>query len=379
MTEQDLSFSIKEFRSRIEKVRDEMRLRQIDLLILDEIESMTWVCGYGVSETLWRAVCIPVEGEPFLVVRSLDIAPARERCWFSDIIGFKDWDDPVAVVAAEIRRRDLRTGIIGLDFRSQSLSVGRFEELKQVLPGANFHDFGNTIWRLRWIKSDAEVAYLRRAASIADAAMTAAVCAVKEGGRQRDVVTAAASTYLKLSADDALVGPLTSGSDWDSLHTHEHDHTLREGEVVHIELVPRVREYSARIMRSAVVGKATARQLADAETMIAAQDRQLAAIRPGALARDVDAIVRDALLASGLRQSYENVSGYTLGAYPSSTQRISDFSRVFTPAADWRIEEGMTFHMYTSARGLAVSETVLVTSAGAERLTQSPRKLFECA
>jgi Xaa-Pro aminopeptidase len=36
----------------------------------------------------------------------------------------------------------------------------------------------------------------------------------------------------------------------------------------------------------------------------------------------------------------------------------------------------MTLHMYTSAAGLALSETVLVTATGVERLTKSERKLF---
>ena len=49
---------------------------------------------------------------------------------------------------------------------------------------------------------------------------------------------------------------------------------------------------------------------------------------------------------------------------------------MFLPTADWTLEAGMVFHMYTSARGMSFSETVLVTETGAERLTQTERKLF---
>jgi hypothetical protein len=34
------------------------------------------------------------------------------------------------------------------------------------------------------------------------------------------------------------------------------------------------------------------------------------------------------------------------------------------------------FHVYASAKGLAFSETVLVTESGPERLTRSARRLF---
>jgi Xaa-Pro dipeptidase len=37
----------------------------------------------------------------------------------------------------------------------------------------------------------------------------------------------------------------------------------------------------------------------------------------------------------------------------------------------------MVFHMYASAHGVSFSEMVLVTPDGPERLTQTPRLLFE--
>lgn len=372
----DLSFSVEEFRDRLARTRRLMAERDIELLILDEIEAMTWISGYGVSETMWRALAIPAEGEPFMLIRSLDVLPARERSWFSDIVGFKDWEDPVVVFVEELRRRNLLDRKIGLDYQSHSMPIGRFIQLKALLEGRNIADFGKGIWELRWIKSPAEIGYLRKAAAVADAAILAAVKATRVGGRQRDVIKAAANTYLDLGADDGFVGPLTSGSSWDSLHGHEHAHELRRGDIVHIELVPRVREYSSRIMRSCVVGEPTPQQLAVMKELVAVQDAQLAAMRPGVEARHIDAIVREPLVKSGLRPQYDNITGYTLGFYPSSTQRISDFTHIFTPAADWVLKAGMSLHMYSSAAGLALSETVIVTETGVERLTRSERKLF---
>jgi Xaa-Pro aminopeptidase len=379
MTKQDLSFSVAEFKERLERVRGFMRAKELDLLILDEIEALSYVTGYGVSETLWRACAVPLEGEPFLMVRSLDVAPARERSWVTDILGFKDWQDPVAFFVREIERQGWRINRVGLDFRSHSMPLARFEQLRNLLPKTVFVDFGDGIWELRLKKSEAEIGYLRQAAAIADAAMAKAVKAVCAGGSQRDVAKAAASTYIELGADDGLVGPLTSGNDWDSLHGHLHSHALQPGAIVHIELVPRVREYSSRIMRSAIVGKATPEQRRIAETLIRLQDKQIAALKPGAVARDIDRIVREPLLETGLRPTYDNITGYTLGAYPYPTLMISDFNRIFTPTADWTVEAGMVVHMYTSAHGLAMSESILVTESGSERLTKTERTIFECS
>ncbi|HEX2113382.1 MAG TPA: Xaa-Pro peptidase family protein [Alphaproteobacteria bacterium] len=376
MADKDLSFSIEEFRARLGRVRELMQAERLDALILDDIEAMTYVSGYGVSETLWRACIVPAAGDPCLVLRALDVAPARERSWLADFVGFRDWEDPVAVVSDQVCRRTGGRARIGVDLHSTSMSAGRFERLRQALPDRTFVDFGNAMWDIRARKSAAELVHMRRAAAIADAAMAEAIAAVREGGSERDVARAAALAYMQCGADDALVGPLTSGRSWDSLHGHLHDHPLEPGAVMHIELVPRVRDYSSRIMRSVVVGPPNRKQLAAAKTMIALQDAQIAALRPGARACDVDKVLRQGMIDAGLRQSYDNVTGYTLGAYPYPTLRISDFHRAFTPAATWSVEAGMTFHMYTSAEGLAFSETVLVTEGGPERLTRTERKLF---
>ena len=116
-----------------------------------------------------------------------------------------------------------------------------------------------------------------------------------------------------------------------------------------------------------------------AETLIALQDAQIAAMVPGAWARDVDAILREGAVAAGLRPDYVNNTGYTLGYYFDQAPRSSDFTRRFTADADWRLEAGMVFHMYTSATaGIAFSETVHVTPQGPELLTTTERRLFQC-
>lgn len=102
-------------------------------------------------------------------------------------------------------------------------------------------------------------------------------------------------------------------------------------------------------------------------------------MKPGAVAKDIDALARNAVLKAGLRQDYASITGYTLGYYPKTTPRTSDFSHVFLPTAEWLLEAGMVFHMYLYAAGLAISETVLVTENGCERLTKIPRQLFTTA
>ena len=366
-----------EMAMRVAALRARMVEHGIDLALFDEMEALFWLAGYANSENRWRACLVPLAGEPFFIIRALDATPLRESTWLSDIVAYRDWDDPITVLAQATAARGFANGTIGTDHYSYCMPVARFARLREALPRARFVDIGRIVWELRLIKSPAEIALLRRAAAIADTAVVASLALCKPGGSQRDVAAAAIASYLANGADPGPAGPITAGRGWDFMHRRLREEPLAAGDVVHIELAPRFRGYSARIMRCAVCGGASDEQRAMAERICALQDAQIAAMHPGAPARDVDALLRRPMLHDKLRPSFDNISGYTLGYYHPASPHTSDFTRCFHPAAEWRLEAGMVCHMYASAQGLSFSETVLVTPDGPERLTRTPRILFE--
>lgn len=369
-------FTAEEFAGRVARLRERMRATGVQVALLDEIEAMTWLSGYGNSENRWRCVGIPLEGEPFFLIRALDASPCRDRSWIADVPTFRDWEDPMPVLAAALARRGLDRAAIGLDFNSYCMPLARFARLQAALPGARFVDLGPVVWELRLTKSPAELSLLQRAAGIADVALLCAASRCVPGASQRDAAREAMDAFVRLGADPGPPGPITAGRGWDFLHGHLGDAPLREGDVVHVELTPRIHGYSARVMRCVSVGEPAPVLLDAAARLAAIQDRQIAAMRPGALASDVDATLRQGVLEAGLRDHYDNITGYTLGLYAPAGPRTSDFTRIFTPDARWRLEPGTVFHMYASAGGASLSETVLVGEDGPEVLTDLPRGIL---
>jgi Xaa-Pro aminopeptidase len=369
-------FDAAEFARRAERVRAALGGSGVDVALFDEIEAMTWISGYGNSENRWRCVGLPVAADPFFLIRALDAGPCRQRSWIADVATFQDWDDPMPVLARCLAARGLASGRIGLDLGSYCMPPARLARLRAALPEAEVVDIGPLIWELRLVKSPAEIALLRRAGAVADRALLATAAACVPGATQRLAAKVAVSAFVDLGADPGPPGPISAGRGWDFLHGHLDDVPLRAGDVVHIELTPRIGGYSARLMRCAVLGEPNAALRHAAERLADIQDRQIAAMRPGASAAAIDAILREAVLAEGLRESYDNITGYTLGFYAAAGPRTSDFTRIFHPGAQWRLEPGMVFHMYASAAGVSFSETVHVTAEGPERLTNLPRTLL---
>lgn len=369
-------FAPAEFDVRLARLKERLRAAEVDVALFDEIEAMTWVSGFGSSANRWRCVAIPLEAEPFFLIRALDASVCRQRSWIGDVPTFRDWEDPMPALAAALAARGLDRARIGLDFESYGTSLRRFAAMQAALPGARFVDIGPVVAELRLIKSPAEIELLRRAAAIADEALRRAAAVCVPGGSQREAAKVAQMTFVEMGGDPYRPGPITAGRGWDFLHGHLGDAPLAPGDVVHIELTPRIHGYSARVMRCVVLGEPEPERQRAAEILAGLQDRQIAALKPGARAADVDAILREGVIASGLRDNYDNITGYTLGLYGDAGPRTSDFTRILHPGADWRVGAGMVFHIYASAGGAALSESVLVTETGPELLTHLPRGLL---
>lgn len=378
MAGQHPHFNTAEFAGRIARLRAKLAEANVDAGLFDEIEAMAWLSGYGNSENRWRCVVIPTDPsrDPFFLIRALDAGPCRRRTWIEDVPEYRDWEDPFSLLAAKLGERGLAAGRIGLDFNSYGMPIGRFEKMKRALPNVEWVDLGPLVWELRLIKSAAEIGLLERASAIADETMRRVAHVCKPGASQREAARVAVSSYVELGADPGPPGPISAGRGWDFLHAHLEAGELGDGDVVHVELIPSVGGYSARTMRCVTVGGPASELVKAAAKLEAIQSRQIAAMKPGAAAREIDAILRDGVVAAGLRDTFDNITGYTLGLYAPAGPRTSDFTRMFCPASDWLLEAGMVFHMYAAAAGVSFSETVLVTDTGARCLTGLPRTLL---
>jgi Xaa-Pro aminopeptidase len=366
-----LAFPFDEYEERLLKLRQRMEAAGADVLIIDEFEHLAYYTGHIPTAAMYQCCLMPAAGDPIMIVRSLDGPMLKEMSWVGDQLLFNDDEDPLAVVIAETRRRGWSNGRIAVETDSHMMLPARLARLKDGLPGATFVDFANHMWELRLRKSPREIAYLRRCAEICDVATLAGARASREGTPEREVAAAITSAALRAGADNTRLVLMQSGPRSSTLHGGLGDRILQAADIVHIEMVPHYRGYTARSMRPVSVDQPSARLREVAEKLATFQDEQFAAMKPGALASDVDRILREQVLSAGLRETYTNITGYTLGLV--TIPRTSDFTRVFLPNSNWRLEDNMVFHMYCWAEGIAFSETILVTPAGGERLTKLDR------
>jgi Xaa-Pro dipeptidase len=236
--------------------------------------------------------------------------------------------------------------------------------------------------RLRWRKSEEELAVLRTAAELTDRSARAFADALAPGVTEHELVAAVEAAYLPLGGSNHIhYVSVTSMADPDRCVPSQWPTSRRvqEGDVVTFELSTSwVPDYPGQLLRTFVVGAEPAplyRKLHDVAEQ--AFDAITAQLRAGATAAELvaaSAVVEQ----NGFTTVDDLVHGFGGGYLPPV---LGTSSRTLEPVPDLVLESGMTVVVQPNVStadlrsGVQVGELVLVTDDGHEPLHAFPRGL----
>ena len=367
-------FAPSEIRERVSRIQAQLEEHEQDALLAFFPESVTWATGFftrGYSS--FQFAIIPVDSEPLIVCRDVEAYYLDLTAVFPGRALWSDSDDKNQVAIDAITSSVGPRAKLAIETFAWPLSAGRFEALKAGLPDIEWSDGSGIVSRMRLIKSAAEIEYQRAAARAAEAGMQAGVAAAVTGATEREMAADVCAAMVRAGSDRPGPGVLSSGERALYLHGGYTDRALSRGDVVQLETTPHVRHYHARFMRPIKVGEATDEDFATVESIVRIQDAALAEVRPGVAATVPDGVYREGALGLGLVAEYTNKTFYSVGLLiePTGGEPLEAH-----PEANWIFEPGMTLHTYILARGFGMSETILITDDGYERLTRYARKLL---
>ena len=377
----DLAFAVSEYSERVGRVRSLMDEHGIELLLVFVPENVTYLTGYeSIGYSSYQCLCLPLTGNPLLLVREMELAVARSTTWLDEFATSGDTDDPVERTRQTLQEHGWLNLRIGIEETGPFLTARTWKRLTQSLAASQVIDGSGLVENCRRVKSYAETEYTRRACRLAEAGMTAAMAAIRPGVTENDVAVAAYGAMIHGGSDFLAADPIvTSGPRSGIAHTTFGNRKLEPGDTVLIELGPCQRRYFGALMRTASVGPVSRQVSRLAEVVRNALESAIEAIRPGVRSGDVDEACRSVIERAGCEPYFRKRTGYSVGV-------------AFAP--DWgeghivslrrddptRLEPGMVFHIPPALRifqqcGVGMSETVLVTDRGCEVLTLFPRQL----
>lgn len=363
-------FSPQEFQDRHRRVRERMKDKAIDALIVTRGENIFYGSGYKASHfASWlcelHALVIPAAGAPRIMTRTLEREAANIQ--FTDAPKlYMDHEDPYAVLVDILRESGNTAGTLGIEERFLKLS--QFKKLQTSLPEAKFVDVTGLIEGVAATPSDAESACLRRAAQVTKIGLETGLRAAKEGvypyqiiGKIHDAMYAAGQRDFDMS----LVA-VWSGPQGGRMHDTSTTEPIKKGDIVTVEIMGVDTHYRAGSQACIYIGdQAPPKNIADAHGLVTRmQTKAKESVKAGVTANDIYQ-AGNAVYRAAKGTDYFRRCGGSMGLTIFTLDLVKGRQDVLKPGVALLIQT-----LVDDPVLLTCASTVMVTQDGYEELTK---------
>ena len=262
---------------------------------------------------------------------------------------------------------------VGLE--ATSWTIAEYESMREAAPTVAFLGVKGRVEALRQIKDEAEIAAIRESVRYAERAFTMLRAGLRLGESEKDVADLLEGYLRRCGATGASFPPIVAVGARSALpHARPTATTvIGQDDFVLVDWGATGRPYKSDLTRVLVTGKVTSTFEAIYRTVLTAQERGIAAIRPGVKAHDVDAEARSVIEEAGFGRFFDHGLGHGLGMDIHEAPRLRKESEVtLEPGMVITVEPGVYLPEWG---GIRIEDDVLVTPDGCEVLSHVAKSL----
>jgi Xaa-Pro dipeptidase len=315
-----LHFERGEFAERMARARAALREADLAALLIFAQETHYYLTGFdSAGFVFFQCAILTADDRPItLLTRRPDLEQARRTSIIEDIRIWYDLEgaDPARDLKAILKEKGLQGSRVGIELNTFGLTGFNHERVRRRLDGwCELVDSSDLVRGLRVIKSPAELAYMRKAAALADDALVAMVSTARPGAFEGNIAAAGAKVILEGGGDPPPSGPVLGSGDRALLVRSATGYRhLDAVDQLTIEFAASYRYYCACLMRTVAVGKGNHRQRAMFEATRDALGAMTETVRPGRPLGEIDDAHRRVFDVAGYGASRLGACGYSLGA-----------------------------------------------------------------
>ncbi len=371
-----LHFSKEEFLNRKVKTLNSMKNEGVDALIMFRQESMYWLTGYDTfGYVFFQALVLDQKGNVILLTRAPDLRQAQNTSNISDIRIWVDKDganpaDDLKIILDEL---NLKGKKIGVEYEAYGLTGRNALRVNTVLQNyCSIEDKSELITKIRVIKSNEEISYVKKAANLADKALDEVWKHAKAGVSESKILAEMNRVIFEgggdYPANEFIIG---SGKNALLCRYQAEKQILNNQDQLTIEWAGTYRHYHSAMFRTIPIGKSDPRHHKMHEACVEALTNCENKLKPGNKIGEVFDVHAKTFDDNGFKNSRMNACGYSLGA--TFSPNWMDWPMLYT-GNPYEIQPGNVFFMHMilmdSENQLAMNlgETYLVTEKGNERL-----------
>ncbi|MDR1309538.1 MAG: M24 family metallopeptidase [Deltaproteobacteria bacterium] len=386
-----MNFGLGEYAERLQKVKDSMSVRGIEILIVSDPSNMHWLTGYdGWSFYVHQGLLVSLDlPEPVWWGRGMDGNGARLTTYLAPG-SIRPYEDgyvqnpqrhPMSFVAGLLRELGLDRKAVAAEADNYWYTAKCQATLARELGREPLDATGLVNW-CRLVKSPAEIGFLKKAALVCQGVMRAAVDNVRPGRLERE---AAAEVYRACllgadgaSGDHPAIFPIMPSNERTSCAHLGWDpgRAYASGDLVLLELCGVHLRYHCPLSRTVFLGRPPEKLRHVEKAVLSGVEAVLGFIRPGVLAEEVEARWREATAPYGVVKPSR--LGYSIGA--SYVPDWGERTVSLRPGDGTVLKAGMALHVmpgiWEDDLGFESSEPILVTEGGCEPLVSFPRGIL---
>ena len=388
-------FPAAEYGDRARRVRDEMRARGIDTLLVSSPPNITWLTGY---DSIWYRRTTPT---------SLALHLGSDTSVFFDSISHRDLinsgtgrfdeavffdrrqaDPAVGTVVDELARRGWLAGTAAVEYWSTAPGGPVLRELDQGMQkaGAKVVDGSWLVDRIKMVMSPAETKMMRTAAAIADAAMQVVQAEMRPGMTELEIQGLAQYTMSQHGGEDpAIRTAVRSGTRGAAHHVPPSRRKIQGGDIVWVDFSASYNRYHADLARIYSIGEPDPRWTNMYEKAAGSVERVLEEMRPGDPMRKLHDVANAYIEEVGLAKYAWLIGGYDMGiAIPPDWVGHTFHSGLGFEAVNFEV--GMTTNYenvfdiveeeWPGGKGGSYIEMLLMTEDGLEILSKLDRHMI---
>lgn len=382
-----LGFPVAEYERRLQKIANQMELKDIDAVILTSDENTFYFSGF--NSIVWDSkvstpgvVVITKDGSMILATTKGGAETAKVTSCVEDIRAFGKDEYPTyaKAITSLLRDKGVINGRIGLELgegHKMHLNYYASKDLFNELKDAEIVDAAEIIWNLRSIKSPLEIEKIRKSCDINIKGIQKGLDSLYEGMTEDELYRIIAQEYFRLGAQRTLPLGVRAGVErYSQSNCPPSDKPIGKGDIILIDGGPIYRGYYSDIIREAVIGKPTDYQLEMFNVAREACYKGIEAIKPGVPINEVVKVVDDFMDNSKFAEInvYKNWCGHSIGVGVHEFPMLdSKTTTILQPGMTFAIEP----YIYEYGVGsLGIEENILVTETGCEILTPSNSELM---
>jgi len=352
-------------KTRLRALRKEVREVGADALLVTHMPNVRYLSGFSGSEAM---LLISARSQRLITDSRYTTQAAGQAGGFKVEMTTRRPEELLAIVR--------KTGVRRLAFEPAGLTHARYLEIKRALRGIALVRMNDAIGRLRARKDAGEARLIKRAADLALGAFNDAITKARPGLAEREFAAILEHLMRDLGSDAIPFDTIVASGPRGALpHGVASDRKMKKGELVTVDFGAACQGYQSDQTITFCLGRPKKRLKEIYDTVRAAHDLAIEAVRPGVAAKAVDKVARDHIKAAGFGDYFGHGLGHGVGLETHE-------GPVLAPRSKAVLEEGNVVTVepgiyVPNFAGVRIEDMVLVTKRGARLLTASGGELRE--